>query len=114
VSGNPRVSGRVAHQYFWQGFLLALASPSAILWFASVGGAVIATETAGASGAVWTFFAGFFAAGVGWSAIVAIVSARGRRFGAPFVRAFGAVSAIVFAGLAAHVFIAGYRVFVSP
>lgn len=94
---------------FAQGFGLAIASPSAILWFATVGGAVIATTAERVTGGLWLFFAGFFAAGLAWTVLVAWVSSHGRRFGAGFVRALSLASALVFAYLAVKVFIDGYR-----
>jgi L-lysine exporter family protein LysE/ArgO len=98
--------------YLAQGFGLALASPSAILWFASVGGAVIASSTGSSFRATALFFAGFFAAGLLWSIVVALISAQGRRLGDRSVRVFGVVSAAVFIWLAVGVFLNGYREFV--
>ena len=49
---------------------LALASPTAILWFASIGGSVIATYGANRH-ALWSFTVGFFTAGVLWAALFA-------------------------------------------
>ncbi len=95
--------------YFAQGFGLAIASPSAILWFASVGGAVIATTAERATSGLWLFFAGFFAAGLVWSVLIAWASSHGRRFGARFVRALSLASALLFAVLAVKVFVDGYR-----
>jgi L-lysine exporter family protein LysE/ArgO len=102
-------------RYFLQGLALALASPSAILWFATVGGAVIAT-TAGTGAAPTTallFFAGFAAAGLIWSLGIALVSAHGRVFGASIVRVLNVASAVLFAWLAAAVIVDGYRSFIT-
>ncbi len=95
--------------FFAEGFGLAIASPSALLWFASVGGAVIATTAEHAGGGLWRFFAGFFAAGLAWSVLVAWSASRGRRFGTRLVRGLSLASALVFAFLAVKVFLDGYR-----
>jgi L-lysine exporter family protein LysE/ArgO len=113
ASGSEAADQGSLWSYFLQGIGLALASPSSILWFASVGGAVIATLGDGAKGAVWLFFAGFFLSGLVWSAFVALVAGQGRRFGTGFVRGFRFGSAVLFAGLAAKVFVDGYRFFMG-
>ena len=92
-----------------RGFAMAIASPSAILWFASVGGGIIATTAAHAATGVWPFFLGFFVAGLAWSAFVALSASRARTAGAAFVRGIAAVSAALFAALAAKVLVDGYR-----
>ncbi|HHY85878.1 MAG TPA: LysE family transporter [Verrucomicrobia bacterium] len=98
---------------FLQGILLALASPSAILWFATIGGAMIASTAHGSPGPVWLFFCGFFAAGLLWSLCVAVVSAQGRRFGTGFVRILSYASALIFVLLALKILWTGYRDLVS-
>jgi len=99
--------------YFLQGFGLALASPSAILWFASIGGAVIATSASHSAASAWLFFSGFFISGLCWSVFIALVSAQGRKLGTGFVRGFALTAAALFAALAIKVFLDGYRTFVS-
>ena len=94
---------------FGKGFAMAIASPSAILWFASVGGGLIATATGGASSDVWLFFLGFFVAGVAWSVMVALAGSRAIAAGARFVRGLAAVSALLFAALALKLMLDGYR-----
>ncbi|MGD0461375.1 MAG: LysE family transporter [Tepidisphaeraceae bacterium] len=109
LSGAEKADKQTAAVCFVQGFGIALASPSAMVWFASIGGAVIAT-TAQADGArTWLFFCGFFCSGLLWSLFVAIVSAQGRRLGVRFIRGFALLSAAAFAWLAVKVFLAGYR-----
>jgi L-lysine exporter family protein LysE/ArgO len=93
---------------FGRGFAMALASPSAILWFASVGGGIIATTAQGAGAGVWPFFLGFFVSGIVWSATVAAVGSRLQSRPA-FARLLAAVSAMLFAALAAKVMIDGYN-----
>ncbi len=100
---------------FGKGFAMAIASPSAILWFASVGGSLIATTAGGAGNAAWPFFLGFFICGVFWSAAVALIGSRIHAraectgFAQAFTRGLAAVSALLFAALAAKVMIDGYR-----
>jgi L-lysine exporter family protein LysE/ArgO len=93
---------------FRRGFAMALASPSAILWFASVGGGLIVTTAGGAGTGAWPFFLGFFASGIAWSAFVAITGSRFQTHPG-FARALAAVSAFLFAALAVKLMIDGYR-----
>jgi L-lysine exporter family protein LysE/ArgO len=108
-SGSRRFAGD-----FGKGFAMAIASPSAILWFASVGGSLIAT-TAGNAADPSPFVRGFSACGLAWSAFVALTGSRIHKhaaeagFARVFVRGLAAVSALLFAALAAKVMIDGYR-----
>lgn len=96
---------------FMKGFGLALASPSAILWFASVGGSVIATYT-DEQQALLPFFTGFFIAGVVWAFLMAFMSGHGRRMmGARAIQGLSFLSAFLFIYLAAKVFWDGYQTF---
>jgi len=96
------------------GMGLALASPTAILWFAAVGGSVIASfgdrATGGDRGALLPFAAGFAAAGLTWAAMIAYGAGALRgSLGKRLTRALALVSAIVFLYLAAVVFVRGLR-----
>ena len=92
------------------GLSLALASPTSILWFAAVGGSVIASF-AGQRRVLLPLVAGFFVAGVLWSFALAFGAARvGRAGGARVVRILSALSAVLFAYFAFDVFRAGLRV----
>jgi L-lysine exporter family protein LysE/ArgO len=93
---------------FGRGFAMALASPSAILWFASVGGGIIATTAQGAGLGAWPFFLGFFVSGIAWSAFVAAIGSRLQSRPA-FARVLAAVSAVLFAALAVKVMVDGYN-----
>lgn len=90
-----------------QGFALALSSPSAILWFASVGGAVLAAH-AGDRAALLPFLLGFFCAGLAWSLAVAVARAR-HALGEGAVRWLHLASTLLFVILAVQVFGHGYR-----
>lgn len=111
---SPARGGRraAAARDFLRGVMLALSSPSAILWFAAVGGSVIAAH-AHDTAALVPFLLGFFAAGACWSLFMALVSGYAhRRLSGSFVRALALVSAILFAYFALVVFVRGYREFV--
>ena len=91
------------------GFGLALASPSAILWFAAVGGSVIAAA-GGDRHSLWSFTGGFFAAGVFWSALFAYGAAGMRLLlGVQLVRGLSVASAVLFLYFAGVVFLNGLR-----
>jgi L-lysine exporter family protein LysE/ArgO len=103
--GGPRKRG--LHLLGW-GLALALASPTAILWFAAVGGSVIATS-GGARSDLVPFAGGFFAAGIVWSAALAGAAALLQRVGGQKVtRALALVSALLFLYFAAVVFVRGW------
>ncbi len=92
------------------GIALALASPSAILWFATVGGSVIAASSGGETVSLLAFFGGFFTASVMWSVFMAFLAAQGRRLMGPgLVRGFSLLSAAMFLYFAVKVFLDGYR-----
>jgi L-lysine exporter family protein LysE/ArgO len=95
---------------FMRGALLAVSSPSAILWFAAVGGALIAK--AGATGPVSAgiFLAGFFLGGLGWTVFICLLASHGRkRAGTTLLRACHVLSAILFAYFSYSVIVNGYR-----
>jgi len=92
--------------------MLALSSPTAILWFAAVGGSVIAAHAAGRA-ALLPFLSGFLAAGVSWSLVIAMLTGYAhRRLSSTFVRGLALASAILFCYFAIAVFMHGYREFV--
>lgn len=89
---------------------LALSSPSAILWFAAVGGSVIAATTRHfrASDALVIFFMGFFFAGILWSFVLAYVSGKARKMmGTRLTRFLSLTSAVLFIYFAFRVFFNG-------
>lgn len=94
---------------FSSGLGLALSSPSAILWFATIGGSVIASSGAESSAALLMFFGGFFSASIAWSLFMAGVSSQGGKWlGQRLVRGFSFVSALLFLYFAGKVFVDGY------
>jgi L-lysine exporter family protein LysE/ArgO len=98
----------------WRGFargvLLALSSPSAILWFAAVGGALIAKSGATSAGSASLFLSGFFLGGLGWTLFLCSLASHGRkRAGTGLLRACHVVSALLFAWFSYSVIVHGYH-----
>jgi L-lysine exporter family protein LysE/ArgO len=95
---------------FWKGVLLALSSPSAIVWFAAVGGALIArTGSAGWQG-TGLFLTGFFCAGLLWSALLCALAYKGGQWiGEKLLKYCYIASALLFAYFAWQVIGDGYR-----
>lgn len=95
---------------FARGVLLALSSPTAILWFAAVGGALIAKAGATTAGAAALFLAGFFLGGLAWTIFLCSLASHGRkRAGAGLLRACHVLSALLFAYFSYAVIVHGYR-----
>jgi L-lysine exporter family protein LysE/ArgO len=95
---------------FLRGVLLALSSPSAILWFAAVGGALIAKSGATSAGAAALFLCGFFLGGLGWTLFLCSLASHGRkRAGTSLLRACHVLSALLFAYFSYSVIVLGYR-----
>jgi L-lysine exporter family protein LysE/ArgO len=95
---------------FLRGVLLAVSSPSAILWFAAVGGALIAK--AGATGKISAsiFLAGFLCGGLAWTVFICTLASHGRkRAGTALLRACHVLSAVLFAYFSYSVIVHGYR-----
>jgi L-lysine exporter family protein LysE/ArgO len=99
---------RTRLRLFVWGFSLALASPTAILWFAAVGGSVISAS--GVTGLqLVPFAAGFLVAGVVWSFALSHGVAVLRRVGGRrIVRALSLASALLFLYFAVRVFLNGF------
>jgi L-lysine exporter family protein LysE/ArgO len=97
-----------ARDFVW-GTALALASPSAILWFAAVGGSVIATY-GGDRAVLVPFLIGFWVAGALWSAALAYGGGALRRaLGPRLVQGLSLASAALFVFFAGKVFLDGWR-----
>ncbi|MEX3811691.1 LysE family translocator [Paraburkholderia sp. BR13439] len=113
----PAVAGEgdaTAHQSPWGGFLrgvlLAVSSPSAILWFAAVGGALIAKAGATSPTTALIFLGGFFLGGLCWTLFICGLGSHGRkRAGAGLLRACHVLSALLFAYFSYSVIVNGYR-----
>ncbi|MFC7442456.1 LysE family translocator [Laceyella putida] len=109
----PSVASPSSRSAFMQGVVLALSSPSSILWFAAVGGSVIAaTNKDQTEMALFLFFAGFFLAGQLWSLFLAILTSWGGSVAGPkLVRTFSLGSALLFLYFAVKVFMDGAQQF---
>lgn len=95
---------------FARGIVLAMSSPSAILWFAAVGGALIAKAGATSTGAASLFLGGFFLGGLAWTVFICTLATQGRKHaGASLLRGCHVVSALLFAYLSYSVITDGYR-----
>jgi L-lysine exporter family protein LysE/ArgO len=102
---------RPAHlKSFVRGCLLAVSSPSAILWFAAVGGALIAKAGATTAASASVFLVGFFCGGLGWTLFICTLASHGRkRAGTQLLRVCHVMSAVLFAYFAYSVIVNGYR-----
>lgn len=91
------------------GFKLAIASPTGILWFAAVGGSVVASFGEQRTELI-PFALGFGTAGMLWAVVLAAAAGSiGRAAGPRLVRALSAVAALLFLGLATSIFLGGAR-----
>ena len=96
------------------GLGVALSSPTLILWTATVGGSVVASQAEDLAGFV-PFISGFGAAAVAHSAVLAGVVGATRRFTGPrTIRAVSLISALMFAGFAIGIFVDGARRLILP
>jgi L-lysine exporter family protein LysE/ArgO len=96
------------------GLGVALSSPTLILWTATVGGSVVASQAADLAGFV-PFISGFGAAAVAHSAVLAGVVGATRRFTGPrTIRAVSLISALMFAAFAIGIFADGARRLLLP
>ena len=96
---------------FFSGLLLALASPSSILWFVAIGGSLIAASGSSGTYSAVAFFSGFFLAGILWTFFIAyIASVGGKLLGGKMVRILSGISAVLFAYFAAKVFWEGWEI----
>ena len=114
----PAVAGEgdaaAPHLSPWRGFLrgvlLAVSSPSAILWFAAVGGALIAKAGATSPATALIFLGGFFLGGLCWTLFICGLGSHGRkRAGARLLRACHVLSALLFAYFSYSVIVNGYH-----
>lgn len=95
---------------FLSGVGLALSSPTAILWFAAIGGSVIASH-GGDRRTLFPFTGGFALAGTLWAAAFAYGTASlAKNLDAKWIRWLSLGSAVLFSYLAVEVFVRGLRV----
>lgn len=105
--------GRTNLALFSKGVVLAMSSPSAILWFAAVGGAIIARQGADTTSAT-LFLSGFFTAGIFWALVLCSLAYHGgRMLGQRLMKWTYLGSALIFAYFTLYVVISGYVEFVA-
>jgi len=107
-NGRPVLSVHDRANLLFTGMGMALASPTAIIWFAAVGGSVIAAS-ASDQNSRWRFGTGFAAAGITWAALFAYGTASLRALGPGIVRGLSLVSALLFFYFAGVVFLNGLK-----
>jgi threonine/homoserine/homoserine lactone efflux protein len=97
-----REEGGPAGQAFVVGFSIGIANPITLLWFLTVGGALIAAHGGGRAGALAVAFGVSFVVGVlCWDTVVAWLAGCGRRWmGHRAMRAINVIAALVFFGFA--------------
>jgi len=96
---------------FARGFLLAVASPTAMLWFAAAGGALIAKSGAANWVAAPVFLAGFFLGGLAWTVSLCWLASHGSKHigQGMLLRTCHLASAALFTYFACSVVLSGYQ-----
>jgi L-lysine exporter family protein LysE/ArgO len=113
LNSGDSVQQRSVWRNFGRGIVLAMSSPTAILWFAAVGGALISRMGQGGTANASWFLSGFFIAGVFWTAVICSVgSLGGKMLGTKMLRYSYMASAVIFSYFALYVVITGYREFI--
>ncbi|BBP63699.1 membrane protein [Pseudomonas sp. Cab53] len=108
------VRGQSSRQAFLRGIFLAMSSPSAILWFAAVGGTLIARAGGGTVLSSALFLSGFLCAGLLWSAGLCLAATQGGKLlGDKLLRYSYLASAAIFCYFAVYVIVSGYDEFVA-
>jgi L-lysine exporter family protein LysE/ArgO len=106
-AAHPALPSR--RHLFGRGLTLAMASPTSILWFAAVGGTLIAQATDGTWLSTVDFLAGFFAGGVAWSLFIALGAHHGgKSMGTRFKQGCHVASALLYVYFSVLVLHNGY------
>ncbi|MCU1748336.1 LysE family translocator [Pseudomonas sp. 6D_7.1_Bac1] len=109
------VSAGSHRREFFRGIFLAMSSPSAILWFAAVGGTLIARSGGGSLASAGLFLAGFFCAGLLWCVALCLAASQGGKLlGDKLLRYSYLASAAIFCYFAVYVIVSGYQEFIVP
>jgi len=99
---------------FFRGIFLAMSSPSAILWFAAVGGTLIARSGGGGVLSSALFLGGFLCAGILWCVGLCFAASHGGKLlGDKLLRYSYMASAAIFCYFAVYVILSGYNEFVG-
>lgn len=99
----PRLETAASTRHpFLVGFGIGIANPITLLWFLTVGGALIASQSQGHMGGLAVAFGTSFVIGVlCWDTVVAGLAGAGRRWMGPrTLRALNTVAGLVFFGFA--------------
>jgi threonine/homoserine/homoserine lactone efflux protein len=101
VPPNTAAASREGHP-FLVGFSIGIANPITLLWFLTVGGALIAAHGGGKSGLPAVAFGASFVTGVlCWDTVVASLAGYGRRWMGPnTLRVLNITAGLVFFGFA--------------
>ena len=96
-------AARAGHP-FLVGFSIGIANPITLLWFLTVGGALIAAHGGGRPGRLAVAFGVSFVSGVlCWDTVVATLAGYGRRWmGRATLRAINVIASVVFFGFPAR------------
>jgi L-lysine exporter family protein LysE/ArgO len=118
VYANSNVSRIVKNnsniKFFVNGFGLALSSPTAILWFATIGGSMIAAQRLEKNYKIIFFLSGFFTASLVWSIVLSYISFKGGQLMKSRIKKiFSVLSALIFLILAIYVFLDGYKTLIK-
>ncbi|EIK98274.1 lysine exporter protein LysE/YggA [Pseudomonas sp. M47T1] len=113
VAAGQAAAGGSGLKAFLRGIFLAVSSPSAILWFAAVGGTLISRSGGGGLMGAVQFLGGFFCAGVLWCAVICTAASQGGKLlGDRLLRYSYLASAGIFAWFALYVIGSGYQEFI--
>ncbi len=98
------------NNYFIYGMILALSSPSAIIWYISAGGSMIATVPMHSRFDYIDFLGGFGCASLMWGVIISWISYKSASLFSSRVRSIlSIISAMLFLILAIIIFIKGFH-----
>jgi L-lysine exporter family protein LysE/ArgO len=101
-------------KFFINGFGLALSSPTAILWFATIGGSMIAAQRLERDYDIILFLGGFFTSSLVWSIVLSYISYKGGQLMKNRIKKiFSILSALIFLILAIYVFLDGYKTLIN-
>ncbi|MNN62786.1 LysE type translocator [compost metagenome] len=114
LAETAEVGNNSHRKEFLRGIFLAMSSPSAILWFAAVGGTLIARSGGGGPLSSALFLGGFLCAGLLWSAGLCFAASHGGKLlGDKLLRYSYMASAAIFCYFAVYVILSGYNEFVG-
>lgn len=98
--------------YFYTGIWLVVSAPTALVWFATVGGSVVSSTIGNATDnqSLMPFFLGFVTVSIVWGAILAYLSSiDGKFMGAKMLRLFSLASGVLFLYFTFYVFSSGIK-----